>query len=122
MNPDSRIGKMELVLLRPGLPYGPERWSGRKGGKNWQAPPLMLVIGYWNLPSRFDEGHADFEGLLQRVAFSGRSAGMQRGAVDRAPAAEPASEPAAVPAEAAPAVTPEPAAAPAPAPAASQPY
>lgn len=115
MSPASRSGKMELVLLRPGLDFSLDRWSGRKP-KEWQSQ-LMLIVGYWNVPARFEQGRADFEALLGRIAFAGRTKGLQRG-----PIAEPnaaAVEPVATPA---PEPTPEPAPVAAPAPASTDPY
>jgi hypothetical protein len=107
MSPASRSGKMELVLLRPGLDYSLDRWSGRKP-KEWQSQ-MMLLVGYWNVPARFEQGHADFEALLGRIAFAGRTQGFQRGPI--AEAVEPVATPA-----------PEPAPAVAPAPASTDPY
>jgi hypothetical protein len=107
MSPASRSGKMELVLLRPGLDYSLDRWRGLKP-KEWQSQ-LMLLVGYWNVPARFDQGHADFEALLGRIAFVGRTKGFQRGQVlTAANAAEPAAAPTVAP-------TPAPELAPAPA-------
>jgi hypothetical protein len=106
MSPASRTGKMELVLLRPGVDFSLDRWSGRKP-KEWQSQ-MMLLVGYWNVPARFEQGYADFDALLGRISFTGRPTGLQRGQVIAVSAAEPGVSP-----EAASVLEPAPASAPA---------
>jgi len=136
LDPASRRGKLEIVFLRflyheridelasrtseesaDGRWHAsiPQRWPiVTWNGKTCYERPALLIAGYYNTFSRFDERVKEFDDALRRLSFDPGSAPPEAAVAKAAPAvtAPPAPASAAAPPAAAPAAaaTPAPAA------------
>ena len=65
MDPTAREARARIILVR--TPYTD---SGSTDGQPGPLPVLML-LGYWNRPERYEAGLADFEALVRGITIQG---------------------------------------------------
>ncbi|MGF1467953.1 MAG: hypothetical protein ACFCGT_17670 [Sandaracinaceae bacterium] len=75
---DARWHRARVVLVRTELPWSP--WGGGGWSTRTTLWPVIMVVGYANLPDDFPAGLGSHEELLQRIRFrTPRTARMREG-------------------------------------------
>jgi hypothetical protein len=69
VDPKARHQRVELVLLHTNFAYKPRLTSETAQAS---AFPVVMFLGYANLPAEFDTGLADFHDFLGRIEIHGR--------------------------------------------------
>ena len=104
LDPSFRTSKVRIVFAefafyeRPHYQGDPSPWPVvERDGKSWSRRPALLVAGYYNTVSRFDEHLGEFDDVLRRIAFAPDSV-LPDVRLGMAPADAPSPAPSAAPA------------------------
>jgi hypothetical protein len=66
----ARRRRVRVAIARPGFAYQFKPRGSDVGGATY---PVLVIAGYASLPEDFARGVTDYEGLLKRIAFNGKT-------------------------------------------------